>query len=603
MSTFSASALQDEDENLAVFRAVIAAVNFEAIPNLASSIRQERDGESEIVPRVGEEQSTTRNIHCTVSSKPLFGSYNILYPIEFADGVRWLIKIPAKGYSGRWTDSDARAITSEALTMRLVKQKTTIPLPQVFSFQSTIENELHCPFILMEFIEGVSLHEFWFDNSQSTTDTEQRRQRVLEKVASAIIQLNRFRFHEGGSLLFDDNGQYEIGPMQRVDHQAMLDRLQTDEEDEPTVIFEAGPFNFQRDFYRCSIRRREAPPDKVGRGFHKVLRLLLGWIPYTDNVEQTLFVLTHPDFDIQNIIVAPDGELRGIIDWDGVAAEPSCLGNERYPSWLTRDWDPMTYGYRPPAPLAEESCSDVDETQQPDTLALPENEQSCQDEPEHDTAPEEGELVHKPKSTDTIKENSPDELSRYREMYQGFIAALATQAHEDVTHDAGNVYRVPQPEACVQLTRNSLMIENLAIAADNPMCTDAILEKIFEEVVRATEGEYNDDSEDEDDGSVDDAESEKEADSHAEATISDFKMLNSGVEAAEGTDEAKNGAEGTGSEVEDITELERGADAEGDECFDLGGFNLGDVALALADGELDEARLARLKAGFTALCS
>jgi len=600
MSAFSASALQDEDENLAVFGAVIAAVNFEAIPNLASSIRQERDGESEIL---GEEQSTTRNIHCTVSSKPLFGSYNILYPIEFADGVRWLIKIPAKGYSGRWTDSDARAITSEALTMRLVKQKTTIPLPQVFSFQSTIENGLHCPFILMEFIEGVSLHEFWFDNSQSTTDTEQRRQRVLEKVASAIIQLNRFRFHDGGSLLFDDNGQYEIGPMQRVDHQAMLDRLQTDEEDEPTVMFEAGPFNSQRDFYRCSIDRREAPPDKVGRGFHKVLRLLLGRIPYTDNVEQTLFVLTHPDFDIQNIIVAPDGELRGIIDWDGVAAEPSCLGNERYPSWLTRDWDPMTYGYRPPAPLAEESCSEVDETQQPDTLALPENEQSCQDEPEHDTAPEEGELVHKPKSTDTIKENSPDELSRYREMYQGFIAALATQAHKDVTHDAGNVYRVPQPEACVQLTRNSLMIENLAIAADNPMCTDAILEKIFEEIVRATEGEYNDDSEDADDGSVDDAESEKEADSHAEATISDFKMLNSGAEAAEGTDEAKNGAEGTGSEVQDITELERGADAEGDECFDLGGFNLGDVALALADGELDEARLARLKAGFTALCS
>ena len=592
MSAFTNSVSQHKDENLAVFKAVIAAVKFEAIPNIASSIRQEREGQFHKVLGARGEQSTPRYIHCTVSSKPLFGSYNILYPIGFADGIRWLIKIPAKGFSGCWTDSDARAITSEALTMRLIRQKTTIPVPEVFSYWSTIENELHCPFLLMEFIEGLSLHEFWFDNTKSPTETELRRQRALDKVASAMIQLNQFRFHKGGSLVFDDNGHYRIGPMQRVDHQAMLDRLQTDEEDGPTVMFEAGPFNSQRDFYRCSIDRREAPPDKVGRGFQKVLRLLLGWIPYTDNVEQTLFVLTHPDFDIQNIIVAPDGELRGIIDWDGVAAEPSCLGNERYPSWLTRDWDPMTYGYRPPAPLAEESCPEVDETQQPDTPALPENEQSSQDEPEHDTAPEEGELVHKPKSTDTIKENSPDELSRYREMYQGFIAALATQAHEDVTHDAGNVYRVPQPEACVQLTRNSLMIENLAIAADNPMCTDAILEKIFEEIARVTEDEYNNDSEDEDEGSVDDddAELEEETDSHAEATIPDNKMMGAG-------------AEGTESEPEDVEAVAEGADGDGDECFDLGGFNLGDVALALAYGELDEARLARLKAGFTALCS
>jgi hypothetical protein len=33
-------------------------------------------------------------------------------------------------------------------------------------------------------------------------------------------------------------------------------------------------------------------------------------------------VLAHPDFDIQNVIVSEEGELRGLIDWDGVAALP-----------------------------------------------------------------------------------------------------------------------------------------------------------------------------------------------------------------------------------------------------------------------------------------
>lgn len=591
---------------MAIFKPVIAALNLKAIPDLASSIRLERDGQSEIVLGAREEQSTTPYIHCTVSSKPMFGSYNILYPIEFADGTRWLIKIPAKGYSGRWTDSDASAVTSEALTMRLVKENTTIPVPEVFSYHSTIENELHCPFILMEFVEGVSLHEFWFDSSQSLTETEQRRRRVLEKVASTMIQLNRFRFHEGGSLLFDDNGHYRIGPVQRVDHQAMLDRLQPDGEDEPTATFEVGPLKSQSDYFHCSIDRLEAPPDKFSRGFHKVLRLLLAWIPYTDRVEQTPFVLTHPDFDIQNIIVSADGELRGVIDWDGVAAEPSCFGNERYPSWLTRDWDPIMYGYRPPAPFADETCPEVDDPHQPDTPALADYGQSSQYKMEDDTPQEEGEPVHEPKSTDTIKENSPDELSRYREMYQGFIAALATQAYEAASHHASDEPVILRPEASVQLTRNSLMIENLAIAANNPMCTDAILEKIFEEITRFTEEEYSDNSENEGEGSEDDdaeaeEKKEEEADPRAEATILD----NETMEAVEDTNSPKDNTEGAEWEPEDTTKVKGFADDDNDgvECFDLGGFNLGDVALALADGELDEARLARLRAGFTALCS
>jgi hypothetical protein len=48
---------------------------------------------------------------------------------------------------------------------------------------------------------------------------------------------------------------------------------------------------------------------------------------------------------MQNVIASKEGELRGLIDWDGVVALPRCIGNERYPNWLTRDWSPSIYCY------------------------------------------------------------------------------------------------------------------------------------------------------------------------------------------------------------------------------------------------------------------
>ncbi len=67
----------------------------------------------------------------------------------------------------------------------------------------------------------------------------------------------------------------------------------------------------------------------------------------------------------------------GVIDWDSVAAWPRSLGNRRYPSWLTRDWDPVMYGY------------------------------------------EDGKL------TPGMTENSPAELARYRKVYREAMSKIS----------------------------------------------------------------------------------------------------------------------------------------------------------------------------------
>ena len=57
--------------------------------------------------------------------------------------------------------------------------------------------------------------------------------------------------------------------------------------------------------------------------------------------EPETFVLTHPDFDSQNIMIDEQGNLTGLIDWDNAQIMPRFLGYCSYPEFLMCDWHPM----------------------------------------------------------------------------------------------------------------------------------------------------------------------------------------------------------------------------------------------------------------------
>ncbi|KLJ05688.1 hypothetical protein EMPG_10867 [Blastomyces silverae] len=127
----------------------------------------------------------------------------------------------------------------------------------------------------------------------------------------------------------------------------MLERLaQSDDDDiEPAIYYEAGPFVGPRDFLFCllSLNKAKQPTHEIGIGMLKLLHLFLQWAPAPQDPK---FVLTHPDLNMQNILVFEDGSMRALIDWDDVAAVPCLVGNKKYPSWLTRDWDPSIINLR-----------------------------------------------------------------------------------------------------------------------------------------------------------------------------------------------------------------------------------------------------------------
>ena len=282
----------------------------------------------------------------------------------------------------------------------------------------------------MEHIEAESLQDVWFNRQASRDTVEKLRKQSLQDVAIAMTQLNKYDFVKGGSPIFDKEALHitDIGPAIKTDNETMLERLKTDSQDENAIYYEVGPFHDPYSFLLTLLDRRKPPGHQHGEGLHKLLRLFIEWAcsfyssSEAGRSDDRPFVLSHPDFDIQNVLVSKeDGRLRGLIDWDGIAAVPRYLGNARYPSWLTRDWDPAKY-------------SNPDETEDSDEM---------------------------------VKENSPDELAFYRTLYE----EMMLQAEGGHNHSVE-----------IQ-TKNSLVFENLAIVAEDPVSMAGIVSEIYDKAM------------------------------------------------------------------------------------------------------------------------
>ena len=309
------------DEDMDHFRPLLDALHLDRFPRFALSARHDRGG-------------ATRPDGCNLLPTYLYGSFHIPFQLQFTDGVRWVLKVPATGYKGRFDDISARALLCEAQTMRLLKSKTTIPVPKVYAFNESVDHPLGCAFILMDYIDAIPAYEIWFDTSLSQSALEQVRGRILRDLASAMSQLSMFTYEQGGSPTFDERGDtVGIKAARAIDLQAELDRQREGQGDDCTNFCEVGPFSDPKAYFLHMYNRHRTPGDSSGKGRDKLLRLLIDWMDFGDGE----FTLRHPDFNAQNILVSRDGELCGLIDWDGIAAVPRSVGYECYPSWLTRD--------------------------------------------------------------------------------------------------------------------------------------------------------------------------------------------------------------------------------------------------------------------------
>ena len=390
-----------------------------------------------------------------VIGDPILGSTHALWPVWFPgtgedndgeDGdTRWMVKVPLCGTPDTWDAVGAKALRDEAGVLRLLGtmgkrraggepkgereagergpesgEDRPFPAPRPVQAHTGVHNALHAPYLIMEYIDGVRLDEYWFEGvgggddglAYSAEQIHFRRRAVLRSLASHLLRLSRFETRRSGAVVVgrvphvagpDGRRAGALGvrprkaaPVRALDVQAMLDRWFDSGDDgadpetrweverttERTLIYTViQPQTKPRNAY-LALLDQYSPQTVAARGVHELLRLLVGMLEETprpgargnhqqDEVDTDYdeldydddiynyrkskprprprpFVLAHTNLQLHHVIVSEDnGEVRGIVGWDGVCAAPKSIGNEALPRWLVRDLNPFTYRWTP----------------------------------------------------------------------------------------------------------------------------------------------------------------------------------------------------------------------------------------------------------------
>lgn len=275
----------------------------------------------------------------------------------------------------------------------------------------------------------------WYDDTISNKAREQFRHRCLQTLALAMRKLSTLRFAQAGTLNYNSDGNVcsfqplRIPDLERMNENILEWQLGNKELDDGDYFLEIGPFDSddcEREYLMSLLDQQPPAAGKLGQGIYQLLRLFLEWMPQNNTGDS--FVISHPDLDLQNVLVDESGTVTGLIDWDG-ASTVSRLAGCNYPKWLTQDWDPWNYAYR------------SGQLNIVGGRAVP----------------------------------SPRELKRYRQLYTDFLdQASAENGDKTLTLNY------------VDTVRKSLLLKSLELAIKNPHGTDNIVLKIFKLIAQVT---------------------------------------------------------------------------------------------------------------------
>lgn len=130
------------------------------------------------------------------------GSYNICQKIIYGDGTVSMLRLPRlRGLSVQLADEK---VAMEVEALNLIRNTTTIPVPNVQAWGLAKDNPLHLgPFILMDFVSGVCLKDvIGKTDSRLIRDdvSEDDLEMIYRQMANFMIQLFNISFDKIGNV-------------------------------------------------------------------------------------------------------------------------------------------------------------------------------------------------------------------------------------------------------------------------------------------------------------------------------------------------------------------------------------------------------------------
>jgi hypothetical protein len=143
---------------------------------------------------------------CQLEGTFCYGAFNAGLKMVFPDGTAWMVRFPRVGKVHDCYADEKVAMEVKALS--LIREGTTIPVPKVHAWGFAAGNPLGLgPFIIMDFVDGVSLNDLLKDpNAERSTRLMRENiddkdvEYIYRQCANFLLQLFKLDFDQIGSL-------------------------------------------------------------------------------------------------------------------------------------------------------------------------------------------------------------------------------------------------------------------------------------------------------------------------------------------------------------------------------------------------------------------
>jgi Phosphotransferase enzyme family len=246
---------------------------------------------------------------------PTFGTFNVVIPLHFENGSKWIARIPRPGrmFTSPNPALLERIMHSLVMTTTLVRERTCIPVPAIHGWSSHEDNEAGCPYMFMDFVEGKSLGDCLQDLPADKTSN------IIYEWAMYTWELTRLTFPAIGCIGINRETE-------RIGVQKYISAGSVDQGRDGISPFYRGPYTSVADYlFGISNLKKLAPQDDVSYDRFSFGTYLESMIPFALKPEWNKgpFCLAHDDLNVQNILVDPDlGRITAILDWDYACVKP-----------------------------------------------------------------------------------------------------------------------------------------------------------------------------------------------------------------------------------------------------------------------------------------
>ncbi|KAL7273256.1 hypothetical protein RUND412_003901 [Rhizina undulata] len=238
-----------------------------------------------------------------------WGTYHKVFLVTFTDGTELVARISSKPHSPRLKTE------SEVATMKFIKKHTSIPIPEVYAWNSNPRNPVGAEYIFVEKVTGDDGDCVW-ELMTANDDSE-----LVNTLASYELQLRNLpTFDKIGSLYMTPQGEFYIGPIVSF----FFDF------DESAIPVDRGPWNTVEAYldamvknYVTWLQSQSCITRPVGIEVIKAVRDVIGQLVPAD-VEGRKLALRHPDLASRNLLVDKRRRIRSVLDWEFAYVGPVC---------------------------------------------------------------------------------------------------------------------------------------------------------------------------------------------------------------------------------------------------------------------------------------